>query len=406
MSGDERRPRGARWDDVRLRGFADRVSLELALGWIDDRAAALEAVEVGLAEAVGRVPAAALVAQTDLPPFDRAADDGYALRADETVGAGAYNPLLLELQDATRPLRRGAAALVAAGVMLPRGADAVLSFDAAHASGAGLEVIGTAPEGAGVESQGQLLRAGTALLHPARPLRPQDAALLAALGVERVGVVRRPRVRLLVAGPKITADGASGDASGPMLGALVARDGGTVEVGEAGKGLRDALLRAADAPRADLILAVGRTATGPDDEAPAALAEAGELAIHGIALRPGGSTGLGSAAAVPVILLPGDPLACLCAYELLAGRLLRRLGGRPPDLPHATREAEVGRKLVSAVGFVDMCQVRLVSGRVEPVGSADSGGLPSAVRADGFVLVPASLEGYAPGARVSVHIYS
>ena len=111
---------------------------------------------------------------------------------------------------------------------------------------------------------------------------------------------------------------------------------------------------------------------------------------------------MGLSGTTPVLLLPGDPLACLCAYELLAGRLIRSLGGRSPELPHPVREAEVGRKIVSAIGFVDLCRVRLVDGRVEPVGSAEFGGLASSVRADGFVVIPAPLEGIcAPGTRTS-----
>jgi molybdopterin molybdotransferase len=115
---------------------------------------------------------------------------------------------------------------------------------------------------------------------------------------------------------------------------------------------------------------------------------------------------MGRAGTAPVVLLPGDPLACLCAYELFAGRLVRRLGGRDPRLPHPVRDAEVGRKIVSAVGFVDVCRVRLAGGRAEPVGSVEEGGLASTIRADGFVLVPAPLEGHAPGARVRVHVYA
>ncbi|HYQ79994.1 MAG TPA: hypothetical protein VEP68_00765, partial [Anaeromyxobacteraceae bacterium] len=119
----------------------------------------------------------------------------------------------------------------------------------------------------------------------------------------------------------------------------------------------------------------------------------------------GGSSGMGMAGGVPVVLLPGDPLACLCAYELLAGRLVRRLGGRDPGLTHPTCQAEVGRKIVSAVGFVEACQVRLAEGRVEPLGAPEFGGLATAARADGFVVIPEALEGYPPGARVTVHLY-
>ncbi|HZY04392.1 MAG TPA: molybdopterin-binding protein [Anaeromyxobacteraceae bacterium] len=405
MAAGERPTPGGGPDDVRLRGFADRASLDQAQAWVDARSARLGAVEVGVADSVGRIPAAPPAVVRDHPPADRAGEDGYAVRSGETIGATSYSPASFRLQDAAAPLAPGAAALVAAGAPLPAGADALAGFDAAQASGRTLEVIGSVAEGAGIERAGQQLRAGTPLGAMLGPIRPHQAGLLASLGVTRVSVVAHPRVRLLVAGPK-PAPGApgEGDAHRPMLHALVERDGGIVEAAEVRSDLRGALRRAA-ASGADLVILSGRTGAGPDDEAPLALAEVGALAFHGVALRPGGSAAMGLAGEVPVALLPGDPLACLCAYELLAGRLVRRLGGRDPGLPHPTREAEVGRKIVSAVGLVEACQVRLAAGRVEPLGAPEFGGLAVAARADGFVVVPEALEGYPPGARVTVHLY-
>jgi len=113
----------------------------------------------------------------------------------------------------------------------------------------------------------------------------------------------------------------------------------------------------------------------------------------------------GSGGRIPAFLLPGDPLACFCAYDFLAGALIRQRGGRDWRLPYVVREAEVGRKIVSAVGQVDVCRVQLREGKAEPVGSLEAGGLVSAVRADGFVVIPAPLEGYPPGARVAVYMY-
>ena len=396
---------GASGADVRQTGFSDRASLEKAVGWIDARAARLPEEAIRTEDAAGRVLAAPIEAAADLPPLDRAAEDGFALGSADTIGAGSYSPILLELQPAGAPLRAGAAKLVAAGTPLPCGADAVLPFGMAHLDGGTVEVVGAVAEGTGIERRGQHLRAGTALFGVGRALRPQDAALLASLDVGSVQVVRRPRVRLVLAGPKgLAGTGFRGDAHRPMLLPLIARDGGVVE-GVVLASERASIRRAIAAPGADLILVTGRTGTGPDDEAPLAVADVGELAIHGIALRPGASAGLGAVATASVLLLPGDPLGCLCAYELLAGRLLRRLGGRDPDLPHREREAEVGRKIVSGIGFAEKCEVRLVGGRVEPVGRAEDSGLASVIRADGFVLVPAALEGYAPGARVGVHLY-
>jgi molybdopterin molybdotransferase len=398
-------PRDPPRHDVRLRGFPDRASVERALAWVDRHAPPLGSEEVALADACGRVLAAAPAAPADHPPVARAAADGYAVRSADTVGASAYNPLPLRLQGADGPLAPGGAALLWAGAALPAGADALLGFDAAEAAGEAVEAIAAVAEGAGVERPGDEVRAGAAVGAAGRPLRLHEAALLAALGVARASVVARPRVRLVVAGAKgLATAGAAADVDGQLVRALVARDGGLAEVGPPAATLREALLRAAERP-ADLVLALGRTGTGPDDEAPVALAAAGELGLHGVALRPGGSTAMGHVAGVPVLLLPGDPLACLVAYELFAGRFVRRLGGRDPELPHPAREAEVSRRIVSAVGCVDVCQVRLVGGAVEPLGVAEFGGLAAAARADGFVVVPAPLEGYPPGARVIVRTY-
>lgn len=392
--------------DVRLQGFPDRTSLEEAQRWLDDLPVNRDEEEIGVDACVGRLAAAPVDAPSDLPPVARAAEDGYAIRAEDSLGASAYGPQLLVLAPPAATLAQGSAVLVAAGEALPEGADAVVPFEAAQASGTEVEVTSAVAVGTGVDQPGRLVRAGTRLFGPARPLRPQDAALLAALGMQQVRVARRPRVRLVVAGPKrCGASPSPADASGLLLRALLGRDGCAVDAVPTRADLRDAVLEAAAEPAPDLLLVVGRTGTGADDEAPLAVARAGELAVHGIALRPGGTAGLGRIGAAPVALLPGDPLACMFAYELVAGRLVRRLAGGDPGLPHAVLEAEASRKIVSTVGFVEACQVRLVDGRAEPVGSAEAGGLASAARADGFVLVPAGSEGYAPGSRVTVRLY-
>jgi len=404
--GREHRNRPARSVDVRLCGFSQRASAEEAVAWVDAHEA-LGSETIPPGDACGRVLHAPVAAGGDLPASDRAAEDGYAVRALETIGAGPYSPIPLTIQTADAPLAASGAALISAGAPLPSGADAVLPFGAAHRVGAVVEAIAAVAEGAGVERRGRELRSRARLLDGGQELRAQDVAILAALGVERVKVVRRPRVRIVVAGPKRYDEPPRPDADGPMVRALVARDGGlpeTTNLPAAGE-VAGAIARSLLAPGADAILVVGRTGTGADDEAPLALARAGELTIHGIMVRPGGSTGAGHVESIPVVLLPGEPLACLTAYELLAGRLVRRLGGRDPRLPHRVVQAEVRRKIVSAVGFVDVCQVRMLEGGVAPIGSAEDGGLSSAVLADGFVVIPAALEGHAPGARVAVHLY-
>ncbi|HJU17696.1 MAG TPA: molybdopterin molybdotransferase MoeA [Stellaceae bacterium] len=384
-----------------MRGFADRVAVADALRWLDTQAWRPEAEEIAVDQAAGRVLAAPISAPEDMPPADCAAIDGFAVQAQDSLGAGDYDPAVLTLTGADGPVLPGRAAPIVAGMELPPGADAILPFEWTQAQDNRVELFVPAAEGEGVARRAQQLRAGATLLDSGRELRPGDLGALSGLGIDRVAVLRRPRVRLVVAAPK----GIGRDANGPLLQSLVARDGGLVVEVAAGLADQAAIAERMAAPGADLILVAGRSGTGSDDVAPLALAAIGQTAIHGIALQPGGSTGMGLARNLPVILLPGDPLACLVAYEIFAGRLIRLSGGRGPDFPHRVCEAELAGKIASAVGCVEFRQMRLARGRAEPLAVPETGGLAAALGADGFLVVPAPLEGYAPGARVRVHLY-
>lgn len=141
--------------------------------------------------------------------------------------------------------------------------------------------------------------------------------------------------------------------------------------------------------------------------AAAALAAAGELAIHGVALRPGETAGLGrTAGGVPVMLLPGTPAACLWSYELFAGRAIRRLAGRDGGLPYRSHIMTTTQKIVSSIGITEICPVRCrLEGGVAPIASFSEIGLMAAVGADGFVIVPETSEGYPAGTAVDVYLY-
>jgi molybdopterin molybdotransferase len=379
------------------------VSVEQALDWVDAHASRLEWEEIALHEAIGRIPAAPVACPTDLPVSDCAAIDGYAVRSEETIGAGSYNPLSFANRPSGENLPRGSATLVLAGIPLPLGANAVLPFEGATESGMELEVCTPVPHGYGINRRGQEIGRGSTVVDGTRPLTPQDIGLLAGSGIDRLRVLRRPQVALIIAGPKSRN---STDTNGPMLRALILRDGGVVHKIESWSASTTTLALALADIRADVILVAGRTGTGPDDISPIALAAAGTLDIHGIALRPGGSAGIGRIDKTPVILLPGDPLAAFCAYDMFAGRLIRSMGGHDPRLPYPVIHLWIKRKIVSEVGQVDIVRVRTSGHVAEPVCSEDSGGLASVARADGFVVIPATLEGFPPGARVPVYLYN
>jgi molybdopterin molybdotransferase len=135
------------------------------------------------------------------------------------------------------------------------------------------------------------------------------------------------------------------------------------------------------------------------------LAALGELCVHGVALRPASPTGVGFLRSRPVFLLPGNPVSCLCAYDLFAGPALRRLGGRSMNLPYRQVRLPLARKIASVVGRVDYVRAQLAQGCVEPLAISGASLLSSTTRADGFVLVPADLEGFGPGEEVDVFLY-
>ena len=124
-----------------------------------------------------------------------------------------------------------------------------------------------------------------------------------------------------------------------------------------------------------------------------------------LAMRPSSPAGMGRIDDRLVFLLPGNPVSCLCAYDFFAGRAIRQLGGLSAEWPYRTVEAPVARKIVSAIGRVDYCRVRLGGSGVEPLALSGASMLSTTTRADGFVIVPGESEGFGPGARVTVHLY-
>ena len=271
------------------------------------------------------------------------------------------------------------------------------------------------PQGRNVGRRGDDIAPGTVLLPAGRVLRAQDLGLLSAIGSPTVQVVRRPRVAVIVTGDELLPAGTPArdflipDANSVMIAALVAHDGGDCEtIGP----LPDdrALIKTTIielASRCDLLLLSGGSSAGPEDHVPEIIAELGTLFAHGLALRPASPTGVGvlTERELPVVMLPGNPVSCLCGYDFAAGPLLRRLAARKGPWPYRRVSMPLARKLPSVVGRVDYARVRFSGAAAEPIASSGASILSSVSRADGFVVVPASLEGFPAGARVDIWCY-
>jgi molybdopterin molybdotransferase len=356
-----------------------------------------------------------------VPGFDRATMDGYAVMAESTEGATSYNRLPLAVIGESLPGRPfkgsvgvGEGVRIMTGAPLPVGCDAVLPAewieDVAAANGTVSALAAVSP-GKHVGRRGEDSVRGTTLFQPGRVLRPQDIGLLSSVGVGEVLVCSRPQVRLVVTGNELLPSGSQPhghrivDANGPMLAALVERDGGLVDFPGLVPDEHDAILNALHAA-ADVIIVSGGSSVGIEDLAPTLLARHGDLAIHGIAMRPSSPTGLGRIGHRLVFLLPGNPVSCLCGYDFFAGRAIRALGGRTKAWPYRPVRARLARKISSPIGRLDYARVQVVDGAVEPLAVGGASVLSSTTRADGFVIVPEDSEGFAPGTEVEVWLYA
>lgn len=406
--------------DVRMRGFAQRTTVDDALSWVDSVVTPLNSLhveEVSLLHAAGRVLARDVASAVNVPGFPRAMMDGFAVRADDTQGATNYNSLPLAILGTCLPgkpfagtVASGSAVRIMTGAPLPNGADAVLPIENAQVDGERVLVMGDVSPGKHVGQLGEDVRIGDIILRAGRILRPQDIGMLSALGFSHAPVIRQPRVRILITGNELLPMGTppSGfritDSNGPMLTALVARDGGEstgpVMVSDDRAAILSTLREVAD-----VILVSGGSSVGQEDHVPTLLAEHGELALHGIAMRPSSPTGMGRLDGKLVFLLPGNPVSCLCAYDFFAGRAIRSLGGLSPDWPYPRVRLRLTRKLVSVVGRVDYARVYVRETEAEPLAISGASVLSSVTRADGFVIVPANSEGYPESAEVNVYLY-
>ena len=389
------------------------------MAWIDSLANPTTSETVELAAACGRVLTSEVTAQIDVPPFDRSAMDGYALRGAQTVGAGDYNPLSFRLLGESMPghafdgeVSDGTAVRIMTGAPMPAGADAVVPAEYARLQGDQVHIVTAVPPQKHVGFTGEDVKAGTRILPAGRQLRPQDVGLLASVGVSRVDVVRRPRIRIVVTGNELATPGTPRSAdqifesNSYVLRSLVNRDGGDAEPIAFAEDSRPVIRDRLAAPGADLVIVSGGSSVGAEDYAPTIVADEGELAIHGVAMRPASPTGMGRLGKTLVFLLPGNPVACLCAYDFFVGRAIRLLGGRSAEWPYVSRQAALDEKISSAVGRVDYCRVQFQGDRLQPLAISGASILSSTTRADGFVVIPAECEGYAPGTVVKVYLYT
>jgi molybdopterin biosynthesis enzyme len=335
--------------------------------------------------AVGRVLAEPLRPPRNVPEHAISLRDGWAIASSATVGASSYSPVPVA----------GQVAWVENGQPLPGGTDAVLPPDGVSRHGGFTEIVVAVAPGEGVRRAGQDATAHMVLRADGERLRRSDVAIALAAGIEHA-VVREARVRIVA----LLAPDARGG-SEEIVTRFVEEAGAVAEPVVASGRDPVSISAALDDAGFDLCAIIGGTGLGRADHSAGALARAGSLVAHGIALRPGETAGCGVVGARPVILVPGRLEAALAATLLLVLPCLDHLTGAGPRRP--TWSGRLTRKVSSSIGMTELVLLRSSEEGFEPLAVGDLT-LGAVAAADAWLAVAADREGFAAGETVAAFV--
>jgi putative molybdopterin biosynthesis protein len=372
----------------------------------------LAAESVPLALALTRVLAHDVVAAVDAPPFDRSNVDGFALRAIDTIGAGDTAPKIFRLNaeviacgDAPAlEVKPGTATTIATGGVIPRGADCVVMIEQTELIDTGapsIELRRAAAPGQFVSYAGSDIARGETLLRRGTRIGSREIGMLAACGLARIDVVRRPKVAVLSTGDELVAPGeplkpaSVYDSNGAIIAAAVTEAGGEpLAMGafpddEAAleKAVRQALAAS------DFVVLSGGTSKGAGDLSHRVVSRLGPpgILVHGVALKPGKPLCLGVIGDKPIVVLPGFPTSAIFTFHAFVAPVIRARAGLPPEAAQ-TLTARVPVRIASELGRKEFVLVSLIEsdeGAIAFPTGKGSGSVTSFSQADGFLAIDA-----------------
>jgi putative molybdopterin biosynthesis protein len=380
---------------------------------------------VALAAALGRVLAHDVSAPIDVPPFDRANVDGFALRAADTAGATDSAPRRLRLNAEVvvcghapaMEVAPGTATTIATGGVVPRGADAVVMIehtDLVEHGEAAIDVRRAAGSGQFMSYAGSDIARGEGVLRRGARIGSREIGMLAACGIAEVEVVRRPKVAVLSSGDELVPPGgvlrpaAVYDSNGAIVAAAVTEAGGEpVSFGafpDDAVTLELAVRTALES--CDMVVLSGGTSKGAGDlshEVASRLGTPG-VVVHGVALKPGKPLCLAVLDGKPLAVLPGFPTSAIFTFHAFVAPVIRARAGLPPEAAR-TIEAEVPVRIASELGRKEFVLVALIAGEHGPVAfptPKGSGAVTSFSQADGFLEIDALATALDAGTRARV----
>jgi len=382
------------------------AALKKFLSHIDWSKASSTIEYVSLPDAQNRVLADDLASRVDMPPFVRAAMDGYAVKSSDTRGATNKRPALLDVigritagQDALYAVKPGKAVAIATGARIPEGADAVVMVEHTELENKAVRIFREVERGKNIALKGEDVRKGQVLLRKGTWLTAQDVGLIAAVGFDKVPVFKKPRVAVFATGSELAEPGSRLDdtcifeSNRYMISSMVRECGGeVVDMGicKDDKDLISSKLK--EALQYDMIVVSGGTSVGEKDYVPDLINSLGKpgLLVHGVAMRPGSPTGLGIVNGKAIILSPGYPVSSFVAFYAF---------GRPFLFKMLKTEGPPTAKLIARMtGSINMHQEMRTFLRVkvqrrngaylaEPISASGASLLSTLTNSNGIVIV-------------------
>ena len=405
-----------------MKPFGALIPFEEAKRVVDEHIEPVTRVEmVRLDDASGRVLAEDIVAALSIPPFDRAAMDGYAVKAKDTFNSGQFNPKVLELvgelhagETPKKRVNSGQCIQIATGAMMPRGADAVVMVEDTEAENSRVKVFKSAYPKANVGQKGEDIREGESILRRGSVLDAGKIGVLASQGVNQTKVYEKPKVAILPTGEEVAEIGQTlrqgqvYDINSHTIASVVKANGGVpTRFGIAGDELEELKSTIAEALKSDLIVISGGSSVGERDLLIDVLQDWGEVLFHGIQIKPGKPTIFAilpvEGQRKPLFGMPGYPTSCLINTYLFILPVVRKMAHLPPRTGE-TVEARLSRRVSGSVGRRQFLTVKIEGDEAVPV-FKESGAITSVAEADGYIEIAENIDLLEKGEPVTVTLF-
>lgn len=412
-------------EKLRKIGFSKLTPLEKAIKTLFSQIQLNPIEEVEIKDALNRILAEDIISEMNIPPFDRSAMDGYAVKAEDSFGASPKNPKKIRLvgtieigEFSSLKIEKSEGIKISTGAPLPEGSDAVIKIEDTEIENDLISLYTSLVPGKNIARKGEDIKKGTHVLNSGIDLKAEHIALLTSLGFQKIKVRIKPKVSIFSSGDELVEPGEPlkpgkiYNSNTSMIAALTNQYGGVVLKGETVEDDKDAIKKKLfeAAEDSQIIVFTGGTSVGTKDYLPEIINESGMVLTHGIAMRPGAPALIGHLNNTLIFCLPGTPVAAYVSFLRIVGPTLRKILGCSIIDPRIEIIAAINKDVpVSGLGYLHYLRVKVEKKNDNfvaiPVKLKGSGVISSLTESDGIVEIPPHQEGLKKGEKVIVKLF-